>query len=243
MTVEAPAKAEPGLRTSVRVKAPAGAKVQLLAVDEGILSLTAHQSPQPHKWLFSKRAFSGEFIDLFDSLFPDLGDQFGVVSLTGGGTAKASAYRGQTIKRIPAVYVSDFVKAGADGLAKFDFAVPQFNGQLRLMAVGSSKSATGSTQSDMLVRNKVTLQSNSLNVMAPGDEMQLKVILKNNEEEMQKGTLRLRTEGPLSLGESASREFELAAGESKDLQLAVKAAGLGEASVIMEMEKCDIDFD
>ena len=59
--------------------------VKLMAVDSGVLSLTAYQSPDPFKYFYKERATTAKFFDVFDQMFPEIDEKFGIVSLTGGG--------------------------------------------------------------------------------------------------------------------------------------------------------------
>jgi len=51
---------------------PVGGQVQLLAVDEGILALTAYRTPDPFTHFFGPRRCEFSFADMYDHLFPEL---------------------------------------------------------------------------------------------------------------------------------------------------------------------------
>ena len=61
----------------------------------------------------------------------------------------------------------------ADGTAKVDFDLPDFNGTVRVMAVAWSADKVGHTSGDLIVRDAVALTVAVPRFMTLGDEVQL----------------------------------------------------------------------
>ena len=108
-----------------------GAWVSLAAVDEGILRLTRFVSPDPTDHFLGRR-----------KLGLDIRDDWGRLIAPPDGAATALRQGGDegsfVLPDIPQKTVTLFappVQAGADGVAEFPLDMPDFNGQVRLMAV------------------------------------------------------------------------------------------------------------
>ena len=67
-------------------------------------------------------------------------------------------------------FFSGPVKLDADGKAKVDFDIPQFNGTVRVMAVAWTKDAVGHATSDVIVRDPVVVTASLPRFLAPGDK-------------------------------------------------------------------------
>ncbi|TGV64738.1 hypothetical protein EN801_045780, partial [Mesorhizobium sp. M00.F.Ca.ET.158.01.1.1] len=66
-------------------------------------------------------------------------------------------------------FFSGIVQLDADGKARIDFDIPQFNGTVRVMAVAWTKEAIGHAQSDVIVRDPVVITAGLPRFLAPGD--------------------------------------------------------------------------
>jgi uncharacterized protein YfaS (alpha-2-macroglobulin family) len=154
------------------------AHVTLAAVDEGILRITRFQSPDPAKWYFGKKALSLAYRDDYGRLLdPNLGAPANV-SFGGDGTGGA----GLTTTPIRTIALwSGVIETGADGKAVVHLPAPDFNGELRLMAVAWTDDAVGSGSQPITVREKVVADLNLPRFFAPGDKAQATLELHNLE--------------------------------------------------------------
>lgn len=142
------------------------ARVTLAAVDEGILRLTRFESPDPVKWYFGKRALTLNYRDDYGRLLdPNLGApanvNFGADGIGGEGL---------TVTPIKTVALwSGVVETGLDGKAVIKLPAPDFNGELRLMAVAWTDTAVGSASKPLTVREAVVTELSLPRFLAPGD--------------------------------------------------------------------------
>src|SRR5206468_10558061 len=119
----------------VRVKAIPGCYVSLAAVDNGVLQVSDFKTPDPYGYYYQKKALQVNAFDMYPLLFPELR---GRLSSTGGDGELSLDKRVNPMpaKRFKIMsYWSGMKKTNGNGLAEFEFDVPQFNGQIRLMAV------------------------------------------------------------------------------------------------------------
>ena len=111
------------------------AYVTLAAVDEAVLKLTEFESPAPEKYYFGKRKLGVELRDLYGRLIDARANTVGVLRSGGDSFAKRSvAGLPDKSSKVVALF-SGIVRLDADGAARVRFDIPDFQGQLRLMAV------------------------------------------------------------------------------------------------------------
>ena len=159
--------------------APRGEKIwmNVAAVDEGILQLTKYESPDVAAKFFGKKALAVTLRDDYARILnPNLGRP---VSLRSGGDSLG----GEGLTVVPTRTVSLFngpvlVKNGKTDIA---FDIPDFNGELRLMATAWSKTTIGSASSAVKVRDKVPTIVGLPRFLAPGDKAFATVSLDNVE--------------------------------------------------------------
>lgn len=239
VALDAPAVARPGGPQTITLtaldekgKPPAElTHVTLAAVDEGILRLTRFVSPDPGRHFFGKRALGvdvrddyGRLIQPFDGVMP---------ALRQGGDAS-----GAGLPVIPFQLVSLFqgpVKLDADGKVKLTIDLPDFNGELRLMAVAFSPKALGSAAQAMTVRAPLTAEAYLPRFLAPGDTAQATATLHNVDGPPGRYQASVTASGALALdGAPSVREVEMKAGERLSFPLPLKAAeadGVGEVAL------------
>ena len=102
-------------------------------------------------------------------------------TLRSGGDGGAGACRATRRSKPRSPMFSGIVKVDADGTAKVDFDMPDFNGTVRVMAVAWSADKLGHAQSDVIVRDAVALTASGPRFLTLGDEARLDVAVHNVE--------------------------------------------------------------
>jgi uncharacterized protein YfaS (alpha-2-macroglobulin family) len=147
----------------------------LAIVDEGILGLTNYKTPNPYGYFNSKQALSVRTWDNYASIVDAFSGELGSVYAIGGdGILNQEVTLDKRFKAY-AVTLGPFeLKAGETNTHSFD--VPQCSGALRFMVVakGNGK-AFGSSEKRMTVVDPINLYASAPRVVAPGDELNLKV--------------------------------------------------------------------
>jgi uncharacterized protein YfaS (alpha-2-macroglobulin family) len=158
---------------------PAGtqAYVTLAAVDEGILQLTRYATPDPAGFLFGKRALGVSMRDDYAKLLDGSADpgqiQGGDEGVGGPGLPVVST-------RTVAIFNGP-ISVDADGNASVTLHIPDFEGQLRLMAVAYTTHAVGSAARTLIVRDPVVADIAMPRFLADGDSASLAVSLTNTD--------------------------------------------------------------
>ena len=152
-----------------------GMTYTLAIVDEGILGLTNFKTPNPYGYFNSKQALSVRTWDNYASIVDAFSGELGSVYAIGGdGILNQEVTLDKRFKAY-AVTLGPFeLKAGETNTHSFE--VPQCSGALRFMVVakGNGK-AFGSAEKRMTVMDPINLYPSAPRVVAPGDQLNLKV--------------------------------------------------------------------
>lgn len=179
VSLDAPKLLRPRQKISLPVKI-AGAKggeavrVTLAAVDEGILRLTKFVSPDPAAYYFGKKALDVAVRDDYSRI---LNANLGAAAKFGG-----DEIGGEGLTVVPTKTVALFsglVHVGAGGVANISVEIPDFNGELRLMAVAWSADRLGSASQPLTVRDPVPAELSLPRFLAPGDQAQATLLVDN----------------------------------------------------------------
>ncbi|MBV8166409.1 MAG: alpha-2-macroglobulin family protein, partial [Alphaproteobacteria bacterium] len=203
----------------------------LAAVDEGILQLTRYASPQPQRYYFGKRRLAVEMRDDYARLLDGKGT---VGRIRSGGDGMG----GRGLPVVPTKSVALFsgiVPVAADGSVQVPIEIPDFNGQLRLMAVAFSKTRVGGGEAFLTVRDPVIAEVILPRFLAPGDEGRMTLQLHNVDNAAGAYRVRLATSGPLAV-DDRERSYDLARDGRKIETIPIRGttAGIGTISLAVE---------
>ncbi len=163
----------------IRVKAVAGSNITLAAVDNGVLQVSGFETPDPYNYFYAKRALEVNGYDMYPLLFPELRAR---LSSTGGDGELEMSKRTNPMpnKRIKIVsYWSGIAKANGNGEAEFEFDIPQFSGEIRLMAVAYKDQNFGSKDMGMKVADPIVLSTAMPRFLSPKDTITVPVTITN----------------------------------------------------------------
>jgi alpha-2-macroglobulin len=183
----------------VRVKALPGSYITLAAVDNGVLQVTDFKTPDPYSYYYQKKALQVTAFDMYPLLFPELR---GRLSSTGGD---GDLNLDKRVNPMPAKrfkimsYWSGLKKANSKGAVDFEFDVPQFNGQIRLMAVAFKDEKFGSSESTTTVADPIVLSSALPRFMSPGDTVTVPVTISNTTARTANGQASISVGGPIQI--------------------------------------------
>ncbi|HUO99325.1 MAG TPA: alpha-2-macroglobulin, partial [Rhizomicrobium sp.] len=203
----------------------------LAAVDEGILQLTDFKSPDPNGYYFGKRRLGVEMRDDYGRLIK--AEKGAVGAMREGG----DQFGGRSLAVVPIRTVSLFsglVKVGANGLVNVPVDVPDFNGELRLMAVAMTAGKLGHADRPLTVRDPVVADIVLPRFLAPGDHSLAALNLNNVEGRPGDYIATVSATGPLGLPVTVFRQH-LSAGQRVLVPVDVVGNGLGVANVTLKL--------
>ena len=237
--IQMPAKTEPGRRITVPVQVrrhdgsiPSDAHITLAAVDTGILNLTGYDTPSPFGYFFQPRQYGPEIHDMYQKLI-ETGDggwarqRFGgdAPTLSRGGDRPATDVQIISIHRAA-------VAADAYGMALFHLDMPEFNGQVRLMAVAHTAADFGSRDHELNLASPLVTQMTMPRFLAAGDHARLHLDLHNRTGTSQDISLVLTAGTPLEIQGPAGMVLRLAPDEKQAVSIPVTAGAAPGRSTI-----------
>lgn len=170
-------------RTTQYITVKAGANrdvfVTLAAVDEGILQVKNFQTPDPHGHIYAKRRLSVDSYDLYQYLLPEITTASSSVA---GGDEMSSGKRLNPIKSKRFKLLSQWSgikKTNSNGEVKIPVEIPQYNGEVRLMAVAYQGKKFGSAEKAMKVSDDVIILPSLPRFLTTNDSLVIPVSVMN----------------------------------------------------------------
>ncbi|MCY1400948.1 putative lipoprotein YfhM [compost metagenome] len=231
VTVTAPEKMRPKQPLTVKLQArnadgsvPGQVHVLVAAVDVGILNITEYPTPDPFSSLFGRKAYGADQLDVYGQLIE--AGQGRLASLAFGGDAALAkgGKRPDTSITIVALQSAP-VTLNEQGEGEVSVNIPDFNGELRLMAQAWTDDRYGMAEGKTVVAAPLIAELSTPRFLAGGDQTQLALDLSNLSGQAQKLTVQLAAEGQVGLLGAAEQTLSLAQGQRSTLQIPVKAQG------------------
>jgi hypothetical protein len=243
--LDAPAVARPQSQLSgvVTVSDADGLPVQgavtVMAVDEAICMLTAFETPDPAKTFLAQRTLGVDAYDLYAELMPVTEEQVEGAAAPGGDGEDGLRKRLNPIKANrfkPVALWQAPLTLDTNGQAKLQIDLPEFSGELRLMAVAYNATQTGSTSMPVKVKRDLIVQPALPRFLAIGDSCEASATLFNESAAPMAVKVRVTCGGPLR-AEIAEQTVDIAAGSSARVALPLTAGpGPGKAVCTLEAE-------
>ncbi len=200
-------------------------QVLVAAVDVGILNITDYATPDPFASLFGRKAYGADQLDVYGQLIE--AGQGRVAKLAFGGDAALAGggKRPDTSVRIVALQ-SQPLRLNAQGEGEVSLDIPDFNGELRLMAQAWSDERYGMAEGKTLVAAPLIAELSAPRFLAGGDQTSLALDLSNLSGQAQQLKVQLSAEGQLNLTQpSDATAVSLADGARTILRIPVRALG------------------
>jgi hypothetical protein len=231
VAVDTPALLRPRQKIAAPVKIAGAARgeevmLTIAAVDEGILRLTKFASPDPVDYFYGKKRLA---VDVRDDYGRILDANLGAAARFGGDQIGGE---GLTVVPVKSVALFDGpVKVGPDGAAAVPLTIPDFNGELRLMAVAWSRDKLGAASKPMTVRDAVPAVLSLPRFLAPGDFAQATLLIDNVDGAPGDYAIALDGEGPVTATAAATRALNAGAQATALFPVTAGAVGVGGVSL------------
>ncbi len=222
VTITAPQSVRSRTKQKVSVRAEAGSMITLAAVDNGVLQVTDFKTPDPYKHFYSRRALEVNAYDIYPLLFPEIASRS---SSTGGDGELKMDQRVNPMpnKRIKILSFWSGVVPSKGGAANFEIEIPQFSGEVRLMAVAYKNDRFGAAEHAMKVADPIVLSSSIARFLSPGDTMDLPVTMSNTTKQSTNATASINVSGPLSIIGTNSMSATIPANSESKVRFKVAA--------------------
>ncbi|MCX4063363.1 alpha-2-macroglobulin [Pseudomonas sp. S1Bt30] len=247
VTLTAPEKMRPKQPLKVKVAArnadgsvPKQVHVLVAAVDVGILNITEYPTPDPYASLFGRKAYGVDQFDIYGQLIE--AGQGRLASLAFGGDAALAkgGKRPDTSVTIVALQSAP-VTLNDKGEGEVSVNIPDFNGELRLMAQAWSDDRYGMAEARTVIAAPLVAELSAPRFLAGGDQTTLALDLSNLSGKAQKLDVQLSAEGQLELVNAGAQSVELKQGQRTTLRIPVKAwGGLGQGKLKVTVNGLDL---
>ncbi|MCS7313233.1 MAG: MG2 domain-containing protein, partial [Acidobacteria bacterium] len=171
LAVEAPERVRPGADLKVRVRGDRPFQATVAIVDEGILQITRFATPDAYGAVFGPWASVVRTAETLGWVISK------VVQATGGGERPVLT-SAPTFMRLVS-YWSGLVRSDDRGLLEVTFAVPPYQGRLRVMVVAADVERLGSAETSVRVSSDVVVLPTLPRFAHAGDTFRFPVTLTN----------------------------------------------------------------
>lgn len=209
---------------------PIQGEFSVALVDEGILSLTNFQTPDPLSFFYAKRYSLANSYDVYDRL---LRPELKAIALLkpGGDGAAEEAYQGSLSTE--QIFLAEFiatVNTNAQGQAVAEFDIPEYSGKGRLMIVGAAKNRFASSATPVRFARDVVVEPSAPRAVAPGDSFDINLKAFTMESALTgEAEIAASVTGPLKLSGDVKNKLTLGKAGSKNLT--IKASALNEGGI------------
>lgn len=226
LTLSAPDKAVPLTRLEVAVTSTPNSqgRVVLAAVDRGVLNISDYQPLDPFEIFFGRKRFAQDLFDNYGQVIPPQDGK--LARLNYGGDAPALKKGGALESRVEvAALWSGEVSFDESGKAVIPLDLPNFNGELALMALAWNEQQVGQAERAVKVVAPLVAEIGWPRFGARGDETRALVQLRNMSGEDQNLSLTWTLIGGLQAGGELPGTLALKNGEEQWLTLPLTVTG------------------
>jgi alpha-2-macroglobulin len=206
----------------IKSKPESDIEMTIAIVDEGILQLKRTETPDPYAYFFRKKALEVNSYDLYPNLLPELKMQKS--SMAGDGYDLDKRVNPLTNKRVKLVsFWSGIKRTDSNGEVCHEIDIPQFSGDLRIMAVAYKNDAFGSATANMKVADPIVVSTSLPRFLSPGDTMLVPVTLTNTTTKPASALSKLVLTGPLTVIGNADQSVSIKPNSEMMIQYKVVA--------------------
>jgi hypothetical protein len=238
VSISASQKIKPNTTQQITIKTEAQKDiyVTVAAVDEGILQITNFATPNPFEFMYAKRPLMVESYNLYKLLLPEI---VKISSSPGGGDMEDQLQKRTnpiSVKRFKLLsYWSGIKKTNSDGTVSVSLNIPQFNGEVRLMAVAYTGSRFGSAEQRMKVADDLILEPQVPRFLAVNDSLVTPVSLINTTDKTANVEVSLKVEGPLKVTSSTKKSIQIKPNSTGNVTFNILAQSqVGAGKIIFE---------
>ncbi|MWN31218.1 alpha-2-macroglobulin family protein [Gilliamella sp. Pra-s60] len=244
VNIEAPKKTEPEKTIPIKIKLDKKSiqqdrKVTVLvsAVDSGVLNITNFVTPDPYSAFLGRKRYNIDIYDVYGKLIEGKGRN---VNMSFGGDAMLEASAGGKKPSNDVNIVAQqlqTIKLNDDGEGVVDLALPDFNGELRIMAQAWDDTRFGKAEQTMLVASPVVVELSTPRFLSGGDQADLALDLNNLTEKTQTMQIDVSTDGLVHQDSAKATTLTIDSKQRQIIQVPIMADyGYGQGSVTINVK-------
>lgn len=168
---------KPDSETTITVAEKSGREMTytIAVVDEGLLDLTRHKTPDPWETFFAREALGVKTWDIYDMVLGAFTAEMGRILGVGGDAANLTGAMPNAMRFKPVViHLGPFtLKKG--GKASHKIRIPNYVGSVRTMVVASNGSAYGHTEKTSKVKKPLMVLATAPRILSQGERINIPV--------------------------------------------------------------------
>ncbi|WP_299248798.1 Ig-like domain-containing alpha-2-macroglobulin family protein [uncultured Cytophaga sp.] len=222
ITAVASSRSRTKQKICIKTKAESNIEVTIAVVDEGILQLKNTQTPDPYNYFYRKRALEVNSYDVYARLLSELSTSTSKVGGDGYNLSKRA--NPLTNKRVKLVtFWSGILKTNSSGEACYEIDIPQFSGDLRIMAVAYKDNHFGSAQKNMKVADPIVISTALPRFLSPGDVLTMPITMSNTTNKPMSASVTIGMTGNVKIDGASSQQVTIPANSEKQVSFSVIA--------------------
>ncbi|MBD0403382.1 alpha-2-macroglobulin [Flammeovirga sp. EKP202] len=244
LKINAPKESRSNRTQEIEVVAESGEKnieMTIAVVDEGILQIKNYKTPNPFNYFYQNRALGVNTYDVYPLVmqFKQQANSFGSDMANLG--ARANPMVNNRVNLV--AFWSGTLKTDSDGKASFKVDIPEFSGELRIMAVANKQKAFGSAEARMKVKDPLVLSASLPRFLSPSDVNDASVMMTNTTNKEVRVNTKVNVSGALTVDQSQLETVTIPANSEKRVSFKLTAAQeIGEGKVVVIANANGEDF-
>ncbi len=224
-------------KQTINVRTTPGAFVTISAVDEGILQVKNFATPDPYNYFYQKVALSVNSYDVYPWLMPEIKT---TLSSTGGDGAGSDGNRVNPmfVNRVKNVsFWSGIRQADSRGNVRYDIDIPQFSGDIRVMALAYKNKGFGSGDQHMKVADPIVISAALPRFLSPKDEVIMPISLSNTTGKNATAVVTVKTSGQVGINGEETQTIQIPANREQRAVfnlVALPSVGVGKVVVTVK---------
>lgn len=172
--LDMPDRLAPNQSFTVKVKEKNGQPMDysLMIVDEGLLSLTRFNSPNPHQHFFAREQLGVQTYDFYDKLLLEYSSDYDRL-LAIGGDGYESTLVPEVNRFRPVVLTEGPIHLDRGEVKEHRFTMPNYFGKVRCMLVAAGDGKFGATDQSVEVKNDLMLTATLPRQLGVREEIQI----------------------------------------------------------------------
>lgn len=241
VTIDTPVQVEPETVVPIKIKMDKPSvqkdkKVTVLvsAVDSGVLNITDYVTPDPYAWFLGRKRFNVDFNDVYGSLIEATGRN---VNMSFGGDAMGAGGKKPSNEVQIVAQQLKTIQLDDNGEGVINLPLPNFNGELRIMAQAWDDNRFGKADKKMKVSAPVIVELSTPRFLSGGDRAVLALDLHNLTDKTQNMKVEVSTNGLIHQNEAKTISVKLDSKQKDIIQIPVIADyGYGTGSVTIAVK-------
>lgn len=199
--VKVPAELRPGKEFTVEVKEKNGKAMNytIAIVDEGLLSLTTFQTPDPFRAFYAREALGVKTWDFYDYIFGAYGARLDKAFAVGGDEALKNSQDEKTNRFRPVVIFDGPFTLETGKTDKHTFKMPEYIGEVRTMIIGATNGQYGSTSANSTVSKPLMVSVALPRLFTPGDIVYIPVTVFAMKDNIHAVAVKMTTDNKITL--------------------------------------------